>query len=48
MKPKRGPWPAKMAFYIDVDDLGAYGKKIKQAGGKIIVERVLGMWKQQK
>ena len=35
MKPKRGPWPAKLAFYIDVDDLDAYGKKIKQAGGKI-------------
>jgi len=39
MKPKRGPWPAKLALYIDVDDLDAYGKKIKQAGGKIIVER---------
>jgi predicted enzyme related to lactoylglutathione lyase len=39
MKPKRGPWPAKLALYIDVDDLDAYGKKLKQAGGKIIVER---------
>jgi predicted enzyme related to lactoylglutathione lyase len=39
-----------------VDDLDAYGRKIKQAGGKLLIEklfedpdgRVLGMWKQQK
>jgi predicted enzyme related to lactoylglutathione lyase len=40
MKPQRGPWPGKLAFYIDVDDLAAYRKKILQAGGKIIVDQV--------
>ena len=39
MKPKAGPWPAKMTFYIDVDDLAEYGKKIAAAGGKIIVDQ---------
>ncbi len=34
------PWPAKLAFYIDVDDLEEYGEKIKRAGGKIVVERM--------
>ena len=38
MKPKQGPWPAKLAFYIDVDDLATYRERVKQAGGKIIVE----------
>lgn len=39
MKPQReGPWPGNMAFYIDVDDLAAYRKKIVDAGGKILVE----------
>ena len=36
---KSGPWPGNMAFYIDVPDLDAYGKKITDAGGKIIVEK---------
>lgn len=40
MKPYRsGPWPGNMAFYIDVADLDAYGKKIVAAGGKIMVEK---------
>ncbi len=39
LKPKRGPWPARLTFYIDVNDLDAYVRKIKQAGGKILVER---------
>jgi len=40
MKPdKSGPWPGNMAFYIDVEDLDAYGKKIIDAGGKIMVEK---------
>ncbi len=39
MKPKEGPWPGNLAFYIDVDDLEAYCEKIKKAGGKVIVER---------
>ena len=29
MKPKEGPWPGNLAFYIDVDDLEAYCEKIK-------------------
>ncbi len=40
MKPQRGPWPGKLAFYIDVDDIDAYGKKIQQAGGKLVVEKM--------
>lgn len=39
MKPKRGPWPGNMAFYIDVDDLAPYREKVLKAGGKIIVEQ---------
>ncbi len=39
MKPQReGPWPGNMAFYIAVDDLAAYRKKIVATGGKILVE----------
>jgi uncharacterized protein len=40
MKPQRGPWPGKLAFYIDVDDLDGYVNKIKQAGGKIVVDKM--------
>jgi predicted enzyme related to lactoylglutathione lyase len=40
VKPQRGPWPGKLAFYIDVDDLDAYSEKIRQAGGKIVVEKM--------
>ncbi len=40
MKPKDGPWPGNMAFYIDVDDLATYCKRITESGGKIIVERM--------
>lgn len=40
MTPKAGPWPGNMAFYIDVDDLDAYGKKIRDAGGKIVVDNM--------
>ena len=35
---KDGAWPGNMAFYIDVDDLAAYRKRITEAGGRIIVE----------
>lgn len=39
MTPQRsGPWPGNMSFYIDVDDLKAYRKRIVDAGGKILVE----------
>ena len=38
MTPKKGDWPSNMTFYIDVDDLAAYRKRIQDAGGKIIVE----------
>jgi len=40
MQPQSGPWPAKLAFYIDVDDLDAYAQKIKSAGGKIVVDKM--------
>ena len=40
MKPQReGPWPGKLCFYILVDELAPMVKKIKDAGGKIHVER---------
>ena len=38
MKPQDGPWPGNMSFYIDVDDLASYRKRITDAGGTIIVE----------
>jgi predicted enzyme related to lactoylglutathione lyase len=40
MKPKRGPWPGKLAVYIDVDDLDRYSWKIRENGGRIIVDQV--------
>jgi len=40
MKPQAGPWPAKLAFYIDVDDLDTFTAKIKNAGGKIVVDKI--------
>jgi hypothetical protein len=40
MTPKKGPWPGKLAFYIDVDDIDAYGEKIQKAGGKVVIEKV--------
>jgi predicted enzyme related to lactoylglutathione lyase len=40
MTPQEGPWPGNMAFYIDVDDLDAYAKKIVAAGGKMLVEKM--------
>lgn len=39
MTPKQGPWPGNTALYIDVDDIDPYIAKIKQAGGKIHVEK---------
>ena len=39
MKPKQGPWPGKLAFYIDVDDIAGFNQKIRANGGKVIVER---------
>jgi uncharacterized protein len=39
VKPDReGQWPGNMLFYINVDDLAAYRKKVVAAGGKIHVE----------
>jgi predicted enzyme related to lactoylglutathione lyase len=35
---REGPWPGNQIFYIAVDDLAAYRKKIVAAGGKIHVE----------
>ena len=44
---KPEPWPGNMLCYILVDDLAAYRKKVKAAGGKIHVEeqKVPGMGK---
>ena len=39
MTPQReGPWPGNMSFYIAVDDLATYRKRVQDAGGKILVE----------
>jgi predicted enzyme related to lactoylglutathione lyase len=46
VRPEReGPWPGNMLFYIAVDNLAAYRKKVKAAGGKIHVasQKVPGM-----
>jgi predicted enzyme related to lactoylglutathione lyase len=40
MKPQQGPWPGNLTFYIDVDDLDAYHKKIEEAGGKMVVHKM--------
>jgi predicted enzyme related to lactoylglutathione lyase len=40
MKPQDGPWPGNMAFYVQVDDLDAYASKIRDAGGKMLVEKM--------
>jgi len=40
MKPQQGPWPGKLTLYIDVDDLDAYGDRIKEAGGKLLVDKM--------
>jgi predicted enzyme related to lactoylglutathione lyase len=48
LKPERkGRWPGNTLFYIAVDDLTAYRRKIVKAGGKIHVEeqKVPGMGK---
>jgi len=33
-----GPWPGNQIFYVAVDDLAKYNRKIEKAGGKIHVE----------
>lgn len=40
MTPQEGPWPSNMTFYIDVDDLDVYGKRVTDAGGKIVAEKM--------
>jgi predicted enzyme related to lactoylglutathione lyase len=40
MKPQEGPWPAKLALCIDVEDLAESRKKIVDPGGTIDVEQV--------
>jgi predicted enzyme related to lactoylglutathione lyase len=40
MKPQEGAWPGNMAFYIEVEDLTAYRKKIVDAGGKVVVDEM--------
>jgi uncharacterized protein len=34
----KNPWPSNMVFYINVDDLAKFRKKVVAAGGKIHVE----------
>jgi predicted enzyme related to lactoylglutathione lyase len=36
-KPEQGPLPAKLTFYIGVDDIGAYIRKAVEAGAKVLV-----------
>ncbi len=36
--PRQGPWPGNMSFYIGVDDLAAFRKRLQDAGGTILVE----------
>ena len=46
MRPQHDePWPGNMTFYIDVDDLAAYRRRIIEAGGEILIEeqKVPGM-----
>lgn len=39
LKPDRPePWPGNTTFYIDVEDLAAYRKRVLDAGGKILIE----------
>jgi len=40
MKPQAGPWPAKLALYIDVEDLDLYSERIRKAGGRIVVDKM--------
>jgi predicted enzyme related to lactoylglutathione lyase len=35
---REGPWPGNQIFYVAVDDLGKFNRKIERAGGKIHVE----------
>lgn len=35
---REGPWPGNMLFYVAVDDLAAYRRKIVEGGGQIHVE----------
>ena len=39
MKPQEGPWPGNLCLYIDVPTLGPAIEKVKQAGGKVVVEK---------
>ena len=46
VQPEReGPWPGNMLFYVAVDDLAAYCRRIEDAGGRIHVreQEVPGM-----
>ena len=40
MKPQAGPWPGKLTLYVDVDDIDVYGKRIVDAGGRMVVEKI--------
>ena len=38
-QPQEGPWPGNMCLYINVDSLEEYLDRVKEAGGKVVVER---------
>ena len=40
MTPQKGPWPGNLALYIDVDDIDSYLERIKDAGGKIVADKM--------
>jgi predicted enzyme related to lactoylglutathione lyase len=40
LKPQSGPWPGKLALYIDVDDIDSFNAKIREAGGRVVVEKM--------
>jgi predicted enzyme related to lactoylglutathione lyase len=40
LKPQSGPWPGKLALYIDVDDIDSFNAKIRAARGRVILEKM--------
>jgi predicted enzyme related to lactoylglutathione lyase len=39
MKPS-ATWPTNLTFYIDVDDLDKYVSRIREAGGKMLIDKM--------
>lgn len=40
MTPQKGPWPDKLTFYIDVEDIEASLEKVQKAGGNVVVPKM--------